>query len=168
MAKRLNRDESKRTIIRFIDRYYTANDKKPTVREISAGTDISVSSVHRLLKEMDEEGMLRVEPNSRRAVSTVNIDLEVPHASIPVLGTVACGPGEEEEERLTEYIRMPESLVGKGELFALIAKGESMIDAGVYPGDYVIVRRDRKAEVGDIVVALLAGMNNLSEGAGIR
>ena len=56
---------------------------------------------------------------------------------------------------------MPESLVGKGDLFALIAKGESMIDAGIYPGDLVIVRRDKKAEIGDIVVALLAGMNNL-------
>ena len=56
---------------------------------------------------------------------------------------------------------MPESLVGKGELVALIAKGESMIDAGIYPGDLVIVRRDKKAEIGDIVVALLAGMNNL-------
>ena len=161
MPKQLNRDESKEKICRFIENYYTLHDKKPAIRDIAAGTGISASSVFRILKEMDDDGTVKVEERTNRSVSTTRMEYESPHASIPVLGTVACGPGEEEEERLTEYIRMPESLVGKGELFALIAKGESMIDAGVYPGDYVIVRRDRKAEIGDIVVALLAGMNNL-------
>jgi repressor LexA len=56
---------------------------------------------------------------------------------------------------------MPESLIGRGEFFALIAKGESMVDARVKPGDYVIVRRQQTAEHKDIVVALLEGKNNL-------
>ena len=56
---------------------------------------------------------------------------------------------------------MPESIVGKGEFFALIEKGESMIDAGIYPGDYVIVRQQNTADVDDYVVALYEGKNNL-------
>ena len=161
MPKHLDRDETREKISRFIEDYYTRNDKKPTIRDISAGTGISVSSVFRILHEMEDDGTIKATEKKRRSVVTKRMEYEGPHVSIPVLGKVACGPGEEEEEYLSEYIRMPESLVGKGELFALIAKGESMIDAGIYPGDYVIVRRDKKAEIGDIVVALLAGMNNL-------
>lgn len=56
---------------------------------------------------------------------------------------------------------MPESLVGKGEFFALIAKGESMVDAGIHPDDYVMIRKQNTAEIGDIVVALDGGLNNL-------
>ena len=58
---------------------------------------------------------------------------------------------------------MPESLIGSGEFFALIAKGKSMVDAGVYPDDYVIVRRQQTAENGDMVIALLDGKNNLKK-----
>ena len=80
-----------------------------------------------------------------------------------VLGTVACGPGQEEEEHFVEYIHMPACMVGKGECFALIAKGESMTGAGVFPGDYVIVRRQKLARSGDLVVALSEGKNNLKK-----
>ena len=58
---------------------------------------------------------------------------------------------------------MPESLIGRGEFFALIAKGKSMVDAGVYPGDYVIVRRQQAAENGEMVIALLDGKKNLKK-----
>lgn len=161
MPKQLNRDETRAKISRFIEDYYTQNDKKPAIRDIAAGTGISISSVFRILRDMDEDGTVQLKEKTRRSISTARTEMESPHVAIPVLGSVACGPGEEEEERLTEYIRMPESLVGRGEFYALTAKGESMIDAGVYPGDLVIIRRDRRAEVGDIVVALMAGMNNL-------
>ena len=161
MPKRLDRTDTREKISRFIEEYYTRHDKKPVIRDISAGTGISVSSVFRILHEMEDDGTVKVREKKNRSVVTKRMEYEGPHVSIPVLGKVACGPGEEEEEHLTEYIRMPESLVGKGEVFALIAKGESMIDAGIYPGDLVIVRRDKKAEIGDIVVALMAGMNNL-------
>ena len=67
------------------------------------------------------------------------------------------------EEEVLEYIRMPENLVGKGTFFALIAKGDSMIDAGIHEGDYVIVRQTQTAEIGDIVVALYDNLSNLKE-----
>ena len=163
MPKQLNREETRAKISRFIEDYYTQNDKKPAIRDIAAGTGISVSSVFRILHEMEDDGTVKVEIKKQRSIVTKRMETEGPHVSIPVLGTVACGPGEEEEEHLTEYIRMPESLVGKGELFALTAKGESMIDAGIYPGDLVIVRRDKKAEIGDakaMIIVLSDGETN--------
>ena len=86
-----------------------------------------------------------------------------PKNILPVLGYVACGPGQEEEEQFIEYIHMPESMIGKGDFFALIAKGESMVDVGVHPGDYVIVRRQSDADNGQLVIALLDGKNNLKK-----
>ena len=155
MPKQLNRDETRAKISRFIEDYYTQNDKKPAIRDIAAGTGISVSSVFRILHEMEDDGTVKVEIKKQRSIVTKRMETEGPHVSIPVLGTVACGPGEEEEEHLTEYIRMPESLVGKGELFALIAKGESMIDAGIFDGDLIFVSECNTASNGEIVVALV-------------
>ena len=124
----------------YVNQYYAEQSKYPSVRDITAGTGISVSTVHRCLT-----------------------DMESPSKYMKVLGYVACGEGQEEEETVIEYIRMPESIVGKGNFFALIAKGESMIDAGIYPGDYVIVRQQNTAEIGDYIVALYEGKNNLKQ-----
>ena len=153
------RSEAKSTIVDYINEYYGDYNAIPSVRDIAAGTGISVSTVHRCLRDMKENGEL--EYNGRRSVSTLRIDMEQIHHPVAVLGYVACGEGQEETEEVIEYIRMPESLIGKGEFFALIAKGESMIDAGIAPGDYVIIRKQNTADIGDIVVALDQGVNNL-------
>lgn len=152
----------KAQILDFVRQYYFAHDRLPSERDITAGTGIPAGSVHRCLVEMRESGELSREggrraarPEELRHVSGKNI--------MPVLGTVACGPGQEEEERFIEYIHMPECLVGKGECFALIAKGESMVDAGIRPGDYVIVRRQQTAHDGDLIIALSDGKNNLKK-----
>ena len=153
------RSEAKSTIVDYINEYYGDYNAIPSVRDIAAGTGISVSTVHRCLRDMKENGEL--EYNGRRSVSTLRIDMEQIHHPVAVLGYVACGEGQEEPEEVIEYIRMPESLIGKGEFFALIAKGESMVDTGIDPGDYVIIRKQNTAEIGDIVVALDQGVNNL-------
>ena len=153
------RNESKPAIVQFIDEYYHKYYEIPSVREIAAGTGISVSTVHRCLNAMKENGEL--EYSGRRSVSTRRMEMETFHHAMAVRGTVACGEGQEETEEIIEYIRMPESLIGKGEFFALIAKGESMVDAGIHPGDYVVIRKQNTAEIGDIVVALDEGLNNL-------
>ena len=153
------RNESNPVIVQFIDDYYHKYFVIPSVREIASGTGISVSTVHRCLRAMKENGEL--EYSGRRSVHTKRMEMETNHHAMPVLGYVACGEGQEETEEVIEYIRMPESLIGKGEFFALIAKGESMIDAGVHPGDYVIIRKQNTADIGDIVVALDQGVNNL-------
>lgn len=153
------RNESKPAIVQFIDEYYHKYYEIPSVREIAAGTGISVSTVHRCLSAMKENGEL--EYSGRRSVSTRRMEMEHNHYAMQVLGYVACGEGQKETEEIIEYIRMPESLIGKGEFFALIAKGESMVDAGIHPGDYVVIRKQNTADIGDIVVALDQGVNNL-------
>ena len=153
------RSGAKSTIVDYINEYSGANKAIPSVRDIAAGTGISISTVHRCLRDMKENGEL--EYSGRRSVSTRRIEMEGYHHAMAVLGYVACGEGQEETEEVIEYIRMPESLIGKGEFFALIAKGESMVDAGIHPGDYVVIRKQNHAEVGDIIVALDQGMNNL-------
>ncbi len=159
MRPKLN--ERKEVICRFIERYYLENDKLPSERDIVSGTGIPAASVHRFLVEMRESGELSYD--GRRSVRTEALEHVSQKTIMPVLGYVACGPGQEEEEQFIEYIHMPESLTGRGDFFALIAKGKSMVDAGVYPGDYVIVRRQQTAENGEMVIALLDGKNNLKK-----
>ena len=155
-------DESKKSVILdFIDGYYNEYNEIPAVRTIAEGTGIALATVHRYLLSLKESGEL--EYNGRKSISTKRIDLESRHASAPVLGYVRCGEGEEETEEVIEYIRLPESLVGTGEFFVLIAKGDSMIDAGVNEGDYVVIRKQNTASDGDYVVALYEGLNNLKE-----
>ena len=153
--------ERKSTIAEFIQQYYLENDQFPCERDIVAGTGISAGTVHRVLVNMRENGEILYD--GRRSVRTEELEHISPKNILPVLGYVACGPGQEEEEQFIEYIHMPESMIGKGEFFALIAKGKSMVDIGVHPGDYVIVRKQKTAENRDIVIALLDGKNNLKQ-----
>ena len=150
----------KRQITDFVREYYLRCDRLPSERDIVEGTGIPAGSVHRCLKELKESGEFSGD-GSRRGARPAELDHVSPKHILRVLGTVACGPGQEEEERFIEYIHMPECMVGKGECFALIAKGESMVGAGIYPGDYVIVRRQETARSGDLIIALSAGKNNL-------
>jgi len=159
MRPKLN--ERKKIIADFIQQYFEENDQNPSERDISEGTGIPPSSVHRFLAEMRDQGEILFD--GRRSVRTQKLDHISGVNLVPVLGAVACGPGQEEEEEFIEYLRMPESLVGKGEMFALIAKGESMVDAGIHPGDYVIVRKNQAARPNDIIVALMDGKNNLKK-----
>lgn len=154
-------DSRKQIVLDYVNKHYDDYGVVPSVRDIAAGTDIPSATVQRYLVALKEEKLL--EYNGRKSVKTERMSMEANIKSLPVVGYVACGPGEEEQQEIIEYIRMPESMTGKGEFFALIAKGESMIDAGVYPGDYVIVRKQNTANNGDLVVALYEGLNNLKK-----
>ena len=152
----------KQQIIDFVRAYYLRYDRLPSEKDIVTGTGIPAGSVHRCLIRLREKGEFSRE-GGRRGAKPEDLDHVSPKHILRVLGTVACGPGQEEEERFVEYIHMPECMVGKGECFALIAKGESMTGAGVFPGDYVIVRRQQTARPGDLIVALSEGKNNLKK-----
>ena len=151
-------DSKKMKILEYINDYIGQYSSSPSVREISSGTGIPHATVQRYLVAMNECGEIEYDS---RSISTPEMQKMAPINCIRVLGRVACGPGDEEQEEVLEYIRMPENLVGKGNFFALIAKGESMIDAGIHEGDYVIIRQTQTAEIGDIVVALYDNLSNL-------
>ena len=81
--------------------------------------------------------------------------------STPIIGRIACGDPVEEEASIEEFVDLPESIFGTGELFILEAYGDSMNKAGIDEGDYVVVRKQNTADPGDLVVALTDGENNL-------
>lgn len=152
----------KEAITDFVTAYFQQNDRLPSEKDIVDATGIPSGSVHRYLVEMKESGALKFD-GGRRGMRTEELSHVSPKNIMRVLGTVACGPGQEEEERFVEYIHMPECMVGRGERFALIAKGESMTGAGIYPGDYVIVKKQETARPGELIIALSDGKNNLKK-----
>jgi len=155
-------DSKKELILNYINEHYSLSKKAPVVLEIAAATGISSATVHRYLVAMNESGEL--EYSGKGGIGTRKMKKESHLRYIPLLGSVSCGPGDYEEENVIEYLWMPETLVGKGEFFALIAKGNSMVDIGVHEGDYVIVRKQNTANVGEIVVALYdGGLSNLKK-----
>ena len=156
---RIKDNSKKKIIVDYIDSYFDDYNESPSLRQISAETGISLSTVHRYLQSLNDDGVLTYK--GRHKIQTYRMDKEQTSYSMPVLGYVACGEGQEECEEIIEYIRLPESLIGKGEFFVLISNGESMIEAGIYPGDYVVINKNQKPKVGDIVVALYEGKNNL-------
>lgn len=156
---RIKDEGRKKIIVGYINEYFDQYNEPPSLREISKATGLAVSTVHRYLQTMSVEGQISY--MGRKGIYTERMSKEQPSYSMPVVGYVECGLGQEEVEQTIEYIRLPESLIGKGDFFVLIAKGESMIEAGIYPGDYVVVNRNKHPERGDIIVALYDGKNNL-------
>ncbi|MBE6847742.1 MAG: transcriptional repressor LexA [Oscillospiraceae bacterium] len=124
----------------------------PTIREICSALGIrSTSTVHRYINRLAEEGYLEKMDNQNRAIrlkgrSSVNV---------PLIGTVTAGLPITAIENITEYLPYVPHRHFSGELFALKVRGESMINAGIFDGDVVIVERQQVAENGDIIVALV-------------
>lgn len=158
MSKRV--DNKIEIIQSFIENYNLKYNDRPSLQDIADGTQIPKTSVHRYLLQMDREGRLSYQNGS---VATARMQKEMETVPIPILGRVSCGRGETEEEEVIDYLRLPKSLLGSGDFFALVAKGDSMIDAGIYAGDYVIVHRQEEAYDGDYVVALNNGLSNLKK-----
>lgn len=125
----------------------------PSVREICKEVNLSsTSTVHHHLKALEEKGYIEREPGLNRCIRITGTQR---NASVPVIGRVAAGYPILAVENIESYVTVPESLKNGRELFALKVQGESMIKAGIYDGDVVIVNRTSIAENGEIVVALL-------------
>lgn len=126
----------------------------PTTYEIAAAVGISQSSVAKYMKVMRENGTIDY-AGSRHIETERSRREQGAYCRVPVLGTVACGLPILAEENIEEYVKLPVSFIGKGKFFALHAKGDSMINAGIEDGDIVIVREQNTAEYNQIVVALV-------------
>ena len=148
-------EKNKQVILRSINEYFDETGRVPSVREIAAGAGMAATTVHRYLCAMKESGEL--EYGGRRRIETARTEKEKGQCAMPVLRRLPCGPCEDEEENIIEYIRMPETLVGRGEFFALIAEDDSLTESGIFPGDVVIVRKQEDAQIGDLVVASQGG-----------
>lgn len=152
--QRLN-PENFRLIEDFVNSYADANGGRiPSLGEIGAGLGISKSTVSKYLNIMKAEGSIEFEGHRGIVTKQMRMDAEG-FCSVPVLGEVACGLPILAEENISEYVRLPVSLFGRGEFFLLRARGDSMINAGIDDGDLVLARKQEVAEYNQIVVALV-------------
>jgi repressor LexA len=136
----------------------------PSVREIGEAVGLTSSStVHAHLAVLQREGYLRRDPTKPRAIevrydpSSKAAMAARPVRAVPLVGDVAAGTGVLAVENVEELLPLPEDFTGTGSLFMLRVRGESMVGAGILPGDYVVVRQQPTAENGEIVVAGIPG-----------
>jgi repressor LexA len=136
----------------------------PSVREIGEAVGLrSTSSVHAQLASLERLGYLRRDPSRPRAIEVrFDPDTELPRTpastrAVPLVGEIAAGAPIVAEERVEELYQLPKDLVGEGTLFMLRVRGESMVLAGVLPGDYVVVRQQPTVEQGEMCAAMVEG-----------
>jgi repressor LexA len=153
--------DRQRKILDFIQTTVKQRGYPPSVREIGEAVGLhSPSSVHAQLAGLAEKGLLAKDPSRPRAIRVNAPDdgsaVEVAGTRrVPVLGQIAAGAPLLAEQHVEDTLVVPEELTGKGTLFALRVRGDSMINAGIFDGDTVVVREQATAEDGDIVAALI-------------
>lgn len=131
----------------------------PAVREICEAVNLkSTSSVHSHLETLEKNGYIRRDPTKPRAIEIVDDNFNLTRReiiNIPIIGTVTAGQPILAVENIDGYFPLLAEEMPKGEVFMLYVKGESMINAGIYNGDKILVQKQKIAENGDIVVALI-------------
>jgi repressor LexA len=167
--RRKSLSDKQLAILDFIQKSVMSRGYPPSMREIGDAVGLaSLSSVTHQLGQLELSGYLRRDPNRPRAMEIL-IDLPALEDSgsdisgpavgdavmVPMVGRIAAGIPITADEQIDEVFPLPRRLTGKGELFMLKVVGESMIDAAICDGDWVVVRQQKTAENGDIVAAML-------------
>ena len=149
-------------ILQYIKDELTLRGYPPSIREICKAVGLSsTSSVHAHLNTLEEKGYIKKGTNKRRALELIDIDdicSDMPKKEIinlPIIGTVTAGSPILAVENIDDTLPISIDFVGNKESYVLKVKGESMIEAGILDGDYVIVNSQHTAKNGDIVVALI-------------
>ena len=154
----------RKEILDFIAEQIRERGYPPSVREIGEAVGLTSSStVHTHLTTLQRQGYLRRDPTKPRAIE-VRYDTmsgaaieRRPARHVPLVGEVAAGTDVLAQENVEELLPLPEDFTGEGQLFMLKVRGESMIDAGILDGDFVVVRQQAEANKGDVVVAGIPG-----------
>jgi repressor LexA len=148
-------------IFDFIRKYSARYGYPPTVRDIGKAVGLASSStVHAHLANLEKIGLLRRDPSKPRAIELLDRAVEsvrgiVRGEGLPLVGSVAAGQPMLAEENIEDYVSVPEIAGGGDGEYLLRIRGDSMKDAGILEGDFVVVRSQDTAQDGDVVVALL-------------
>ena len=156
--------DRQRQVLEFIDTEVRRRGYPPSVREIGEAVGLSSpSTVHAHLGALQDKGYIHRDPSKPRALeityepmSGAKVERR-PVRHVPLVGDVAAGTGVLAAENIEETFPVPEDLTGDGDLFMLRVRGDSMIEGGIFDGDYVVVRSQPSAENGEIVVAGIPG-----------
>jgi len=139
----------------FIASYINRNKYPPSIREICSNVKLdSTSSVVYHLKKLEKMGKISRTDNKNRAIELTDAP-NIPTISLPIVGTIAAGQPILAEENLIDNIVVAEDLFSGSNMFILQVKGESMINAGIFDGDYVVISKQKIANNGEIVACLL-------------
>jgi len=155
----LNLTKRQQEIFDFIKRYSAKHGYPPTVRDIGKAIGLTSSStVHAHLANLEKRGLLRRDPSKPRAIELL-VDRAkravVPQGGLPVVGQVAAGTPILADENIEDYMHVPDIAGGDEGEYVLRVAGDSMKNAGILDGDHVVVRPQRTADDGEIVVALV-------------
>jgi len=168
MAKQIKPlSDTQQRILSFIATFQNSNGFAPSIREIGDTVGlISSSSVAYQLNQLEKRGYIRRNANQARTIELL-VDVAIdevepsitpgPTALVPLVGRIAAGVPITAEQQVEEVFPLPRQVVGDGELFLLLVSGDSMIDAAICDGDWVVVRQQPEASNGEIVAALLDG-----------
>ena len=154
--------DRQRQTLEFIAETVAERGYPPSVREACEALGLASSStVHSHLQALQRKGYIKIDPTKPRAIEVL-YDPETglaserrPARSVPLLGRIAAGAPILADENVEEIYPMPSDLVGDGTVFMLEVAGDSMIDAGIHDGDYVIIRQQPTAHSGEIVAAMI-------------
>ena len=154
--------ERQRETLQFVAEMVAERGYPPSVREIGEAMGLASSStVHSHLQALQRKGYLKIDPTKPRAIEVL-YDAETglahergPTRSVPLLGRIAAGTPVLAEEHVEEVLPMPADFVGDGNVFMLQVTGDSMIDVGIFDGDFVIIRQQPTAHSGEIVAAMM-------------
>jgi repressor LexA len=153
-----------REVLEIIERHMRERGYPPSVREIGEAVGLtSPSTVHAHLAALQRRGYLRRDPTKPRAIEVrwdPNSDAAIerrPVRHVPLVGDVAAGTDVLAQENVEEVLPLPADFTGEGDLFMLRVRGDSMIEAGILDGDFVVCRAQSNADDGDVVVAGIPG-----------
>jgi repressor LexA len=152
-----------RQILNYILETVSDRGYPPSVREMGEAVGLSSpSTVHSHLSALVKAGYLRRDPSKPRAIEVIEPGTDhrmhrAPVRDVPLVGSIAAGSPILAEEDIEEIYPLPTELVGHDPVFMLSVRGDSMIGAGIYDGDYVVVRRQQTARDGQLVAALVDG-----------
>ena len=151
--------DKQKEILEYIQEMILKKGYPPAVREICEAVHLkSTSSVHSHLESLEKNGYIRRDPTKPRTIEILDDDFALTRrevVNVPVIGTVAAGTPILAEQNIEDYLPIPAEMLPNKEVFMLKVKGNSMIEAGIYSGDKVIVAKQPDAENGDKVVALV-------------
>lgn len=152
------RGDNQQRILDFIKAEIQTKGYPPSVREIANAVGLkSTSTVHGHLRRLEKRGLLHRDAMKPRAMEVTGDPNFIRNSTtaVPVVGHVQAGVPILAEQNLEDYVAIPDVMLGKGNHFILRVHGESMIDAGIMDGDYIIVRQQTEAANGDMIVAMI-------------
>ena len=169
MGNRAETTRKERAILKFIEEQVIENGYPPSVREIGKAIGLSsTATVHAYLAKLEKQGFIKKQDKKGRTLKVVkgsdgnpikksdkNFYTQKELVDVPIIGKITAGQPILAVENVTDTFPIPIDFVGNSESFMLIVRGESMIEAGILDGDYILVKKQNDARNGEIVVALI-------------